>query len=81
MPSNTKANILVGEDGRARLTDFGLASVVRRDGSVVSLQDADRGIGATWAAPEVLKGEAATREGDIFAFAMVVIEVCARVPK
>lgn len=76
-PSNTKANILVGEDGRARLTDFGLASVARRDSSVVSLQDPDRGIGATWAAPEVLKGETVTREGDIFAFAMVVIEVCA----
>jgi serine/threonine protein kinase len=79
-PSNTKANILVDEDCRARLTDFGLASVVRRDGSVVSLQDPDPGIGAKWAAPEVLRGEAVTREADIFAFAMVAIEVCAGFP-
>lgn len=29
-----------------------------------------------WAAPEILHGGASTKEGDIFTFAMVVVEVC-----
>ena len=35
-----------------------------------------KGYTAAWAAPEILQGgDKATREGDIFAFGMVVIEV------
>jgi len=34
---------------------------------------------AAWAAPEILGGaDAMTREADVFAFGMVVIEVCSR---
>ena len=32
----------------------------------------------TWAAPEILRGGAVTKEGDVFTFAMVAIEVCTR---
>ena len=38
-----------------------------------------KGYTAAWAAPEILEGaDKITREGDIFAFGMVVIEVCPR---
>ena len=34
---------------------------------------------ATWAAPEIVEGvDIVTREADVFAFGMVVIEVCHR---
>jgi len=60
------------------LTDFGLTSIVRRLNSV--LVTPVKGYTEAWAAPEVLeKGDKATPEADIFAFGMVVIEVCPRV--
>ena len=77
IPTNPKANILIDNDGRARLTDFGLASIIRRDTSVISLQEPDVAGTGAWAAPEVLWGGASTKEGDIFTFAMVAVEVCA----
>ena len=34
---------------------------------------------AAWAAPEILEGaDTITREADVFAFGMVVVEVCPR---
>ena len=74
---NSKANILVDESGRARLTDFGLIHITQGDNSIRSPQDPAMA-NATWAAPEILKGGAATKEGDIFTFAMVAVEVCTR---
>ncbi|KAF9648576.1 kinase-like protein [Thelephora ganbajun] len=66
-------NILVDHNGHARLTDFGLASVVRGLNSILVTQV--QGYSVRWAAPEVLeKGDKNTREADIFAFGMVVIE-------
>ena len=56
------------------MTDFGLASVVRGMNSV--LVTLPQGYTPGWAAPEVLLGEEKiTREADMFAFGMVVIEV------
>ena len=60
--------------GNARIMDFGLASVVRDPGSMGSISD----IGHTprWTAPEILRyGTLASRESDIFSFAMVIFEV------
>ena len=74
---NWKANVLVDKDGRARLTDFGLAAITRGDFSIYTAQDPDANT-TTWAAPEVLKGSPATKEGDVFTFAMVAIEVRTR---
>ena len=67
-------NILVDRNGHARLTDFGLASVVRglTSAPVTKVQ----GYTERWAAPEVLlNGDRITQEADVFAFGMVVVEV------
>ena len=67
-------NILVDHNGNARLTDFGLTSIVR---GMYSLRVTGvKGYTEAWAAPEVLEeGNKATPEADIFSFGMVVIEV------
>lgn len=75
---NSKANVLIDKNGHARLTDFGLASVVPGNQSVVSLFEDSPVIEVTWAAPEISKGGPVTREGDVFAFAMVAAEVRTR---
>ncbi|KAF9789475.1 kinase-like domain-containing protein [Thelephora terrestris] len=69
------ANVLIDKDGHARLTDFGLASVVPGNQSDVSLPEGGRLTTApTWAAPEISKGGTVTKGGDVFAFGMVAIE-------
>ena len=78
IPTNSKSNVLVDGDGRARLTDFGLSSIVRVDGSLASPQDYTGMHATAWAAPEILHGNLPSKEGDIFTFAMVVVEVCIR---
>jgi len=62
----------VGYNGHARLTDFGLALIVR------GMNSATQGDEHTvaWTAPEILEGAGTiTREVDVFAFGMVVTEV------
>ena len=60
-------NILVDTAGRARITGFGLAAVTRIP---------DPGYGTQWIAPEILDNPGAySKEGDVFSFAMVTIEV------
>ena len=63
------------DSGRARLVDFGLATVTRNLDSMRSVS-CQRGYTARWAAPEVLDEDTYSKEADIFAFAMVMIEVC-----
>lgn len=75
---NSKANILIDKDGHARLTDFGLGSIARWDYSIINPQGPDVANTMTWAAPEILKGYPVSKEGDIFTFAMVAVEVCLR---
>ena len=68
-------NILVGATGNARIVDFGLAVVARDSNSLVSTAE-DQGTTARYTAPEILKGVGShTKESDVFAFGMVVIEV------
>ena len=56
------------------MTDFGFASVVRGLNSV--LVSSVRGYTPGWAAPEVIRGNCVnTREADVYAFGIVVIEV------
>ena len=67
-------NVLIDHNGHARLTDFGFTSVVRGVNSVLVTEV--QGYSTRWAAPEVLgNGDRKTREADIFALGMIVIEV------
>ena len=63
---------MVGADGRARITDFGLS----QDQGAVEEAGATSGGTARWTAPEILQGRGApSKQADIFSFAMVMVEV------
>lgn len=65
-------NILVDGSGRARITDFGLS----RSQETTFQTTVSYGHTARWTAPEILGGSGtASKEGDVFAFAMVMVEV------
>lgn len=58
--------------GCARITDFGLA----RNQGTTEQKGSTAGGTARWTAPEILKGEGTpSKEADVFAFAMVMVEV------
>ncbi|RLN52949.1 hypothetical protein BBJ28_00018472 [Nothophytophthora sp. Chile5] len=64
-------NILIGKDGVAKLTDFGL-SFFRKNADSEAEQGA---LGAyRWKSPECLDGGVATFASDIFSFGMCIIE-------
>jgi serine/threonine protein kinase len=67
-------NVLVDNSGHARIADFGLATVTQNLDSIRSTQP-QRGHTTRWAAPEILDEGPHSKEADIFAFAMVMIEV------
>jgi serine/threonine protein kinase len=69
-----KPNILVDDSGHALITDFGLAAVARNLDSILSAPP-QRGHTKRWAAPEILDEGPNSKEADVFAFAMVMIEV------
>ena len=54
--------------------DFGFSRVTRNPGSTQTI-DPQRRYSVRWAAPEILKEEPHSKEADIFAFAMVMVEV------
>ena len=65
------SNLMLYEDGRAAITDFGLAkgpayTVLTEPGQVMGTLD--------YLAPELIRGEAATPSTDIYAFGCVVYE-------
>lgn len=70
----SQPNILVDGSGRARIVDFGLTTVTQ---SLDPMQRVSRQRVHTvrWSAPEVLNEEVYSKEADIFAFAMVMVEV------
>ena len=65
-------NILVETSGQVRITDFGLAMMPRDPDSRRDFTDDQT---TRWTAPEVLRGGLRSKEADVFAFAMVMIEV------
>ena len=67
-----QSSILIDHDGRARLTDFEFASIVRETNSTMQANKYT----VAWSAPEILEGTGTVAwETDVFAFGMVVIEV------
>ncbi|KAG1684137.1 hypothetical protein DVH05_011842 [Phytophthora capsici] len=75
-------NILVGSDGRAKLTDFGLSSQLLRHNPQSSVAGTNKPIGAVrWKAPELLKAAKSgggvvspSMETDIFSFGMCIVQ-------
>jgi serine/threonine protein kinase len=67
------SNVLLDDNGHAKIADFGLARQVRiRDGRF------SPAAGGTWAyaAPEVLRGEPCDSRADIFSFGVLLYEAC-----
>ena len=70
-----QSNILVDASGHARITDFGLATVTQNLDSIRSTSNY-QGHAARYTAPEILKEQGTySKEADVFALAMVMIEV------
>ena len=71
----SQLNILVDAPGRARITDFGLATVTKHLDSIRTTSD-DQGHSVRWTAPEILNEQGTySKKADVFSFAMVTIEV------
>ena len=66
------ANVLISDDGHALLTDFGLSKL-----SSCATSSAARGFGTTrYQSPELWEGGPKTMESDVYAFSMLIVEVC-----
>ncbi|KAF7369692.1 Serine/threonine-protein kinase STY8 [Mycena venus] len=73
-------NVLISDEGRARLTDFGLAAFVELE---TSIKSSTRGGSTRWMAPELLLPDVyqpglpfrRTIESDVWAFACVCCEI------
>ena len=72
--THCQANILVDDSGHARIADFGLAAITKNSNSIQSAPH-QHGFTLRWTAPEVVANREPTKEGDMFSFAMVTIEV------
>ena len=75
MLTRVQLNIHVDAADHARITNFGLARVTQSWESMRSASE-QHGHTARWTAPEILNGNwTYSKEADVFAFAMVMIEV------
>jgi len=70
-------NILIGDDGRVRITDFGLARLVVSDAAAISLTGSAQALGTPhYMAPEQLQNpDAVDHRADIFALGVVFYEM------
>ena len=72
--TRVQSNILLDADSHARITDFGLTKVTQNLDSIRSASN-DQGHMGRWTAPEILNEEEThSKEGDVFSFAMVMVE-------
>ncbi|KAH7333944.1 kinase-like domain-containing protein [Rhizoctonia solani] len=67
------ANVLISEDGKAMLSDFG-NSLVEDNTIRFTATTRDVACSSRWAAPEILDGAAASYPADIFALGMTLLE-------
>jgi len=68
-------NLLIAEDGRVKITDFGLSRTKDR-----LLKESTHFIGGTdrWTAPEVHDGEIYTEAADVFSYGLILYEIAMR---
>jgi hypothetical protein len=67
-------NVLMDDDGHARITDFTL-TIVSQNTDSIRTTSGNWGHIAQWTAPEILNEKGTySIEADVFAFAMVMIE-------
>lgn len=78
----SQANVLVDDQGQAKIADFGLARIVDSQASTVGRTSLKGRGSIRWQAPELLdpkrfQGELCrtTKESDVYAFASVCLEV------
>ena len=79
---SVKVNILIDQDGHARLADFGLLTIVSDHTNFTTSSSAPSGGTTRWMSPELLHPERfgldhgrPTKESDCYALGMVVYEV------
>ena len=77
-----KVNILVDQDGHARLADFGLLTIISDQTGFTTASSASSGGTTRWMSPELLHPEQfgsdnsrPTKESDCYALGMVIYEV------
>ena len=74
---NTKNNILIDSNHSARIADFGLTSLLSHPSISISITAPTLGGTLQWMAPELFDGRSRpSRESDVYAFGMVIYEVC-----
>jgi serine/threonine protein kinase/tetratricopeptide (TPR) repeat protein/TolB-like protein len=75
-------NVLVTQDGRPKLLDFGIAKVLAADAGPAELTQADnRLLTPAYAAPEQILGEPVTIASDVFALGVLLYELlCGQAP-
>ena len=74
-----KSNIMIKNDGHACLAGFSLLTAIPDELAITSSNppsDTTQWMHSVqWAAPEILAGGISSKETDVFAFAMIIIEV------
>jgi serine/threonine protein kinase len=70
------SNIMVGNDGRVTLFDFGLVCASRGDATAPGAEELCPGVGTIeYAAPEQMRGEAVDARADVYALGCVLYEL------
>ena len=76
-------NVLIDEQQRPRIADFGLARVIDSQATTINSSAADGRGNLRWQAPELLQTNhfgkdtgKVTTESDVYSFACVILEVC-----